>query len=269
MPSTENEWKTIATKFNDFWNFPNCIGAVDGKHVVMSGPPHAGSVFFNYKGTHSIVLMGIADAEYKLIYVDAGCNGRISDGGVFKKCTFAKALEQNRLEIPAPVQLPGREVPVPYVLVGDDAFAMKPNLLKPYSGRNLVGLNRIFNYRLSRARRIIENVFGIMSARFRVLRQPINLDETKTRKVTLACCALHNFLITRSSRVYAPPGSYDRYDTNGTLIPGEWRDTVTDTSMYPLESNTPYIADNAKKIREEFEQYFVNEGEISWQYHQI
>lgn len=213
--------------------------------------------------------MGIADADYKLIYVDAGSNGRMSDGGVFKKCSFAKALEQKRLNIPPPVQLPGREIPVPHVLVGDDAFAMKPTLLKPYSGRNLVGLSRIFNYRLSRARRIVENVFGIMSARFRVLRQPSNLDEDKTRKVALAISALHNFLMTRSPRVYAPPGSFDRFDTNGSIIPGEWRENVTDTSMYPLESDTPYIADDAKKIRDEFAQYFVNEGEVSWQYQQI
>lgn len=148
----------------------------------MTAPPHSGSVYFNYKGTHSIVLMGIADAEYRLIYADVGCNGRLSEGGVFRKSTFAEALVRNQLNIPDPKPLPGRDAPLPYVLVGDDAFALNKNLLKPYSGRSLTELNRIFNYRLSRARRIIENVFGIMSARFRVLRTPINLDAEKTKK---------------------------------------------------------------------------------------
>lgn len=213
--------------------------------------------------------MGIADAQYKLIYADVGCNGRLSDGGVFKKCSFAKAMEQNRLNLPMPKALPNRQTPVPYVLVADDAFAMKPDLLKPYSGRNLVGLQRLFNYRLSRARRIIENVFGIMSARFRVLRKPIHLDANKTRKITLACGALHNFLMSRSSGVYAPPGSFDHFDADGVFIPGQWRRGTSETSLYPIETGTPYIANDAKKIREEFEQYFANEGEIPWQYRNI
>lgn len=58
--SSAEEWTQIANP----WNYPNCIGAVDGKHIVMSAPPNTGSTFYNYKGTHSIVLMAIADANY-------------------------------------------------------------------------------------------------------------------------------------------------------------------------------------------------------------
>ena len=85
----------IARDFNDLWQFPNCIGAVDGKHVVMVAPPNSGSIFYNYKGTHSIVLMGIADAQYKLLYTDVGRIGKFSDGGVFNRCTFAQAMDTN------------------------------------------------------------------------------------------------------------------------------------------------------------------------------
>lgn len=221
MPSSKNEWEEIACKYNELWNFPNCIGAIDGKHVVMNAPPNSGSIFYNYKNTHSIVLMGIADAEYKLTYIDVGCNGRISDGGVLNKCSFVHALETDRLHLPEPKPSPGRELPVPFLLVADDAFALKPNILKPHTGRDLSGLQRIFNYRLSRARRVIENVFGIMSARFRVLRSPISLDANKTKKIGLACCVLHNFLMTQNKNAYAPVGMFDRYDSDGNLIPGD------------------------------------------------
>lgn len=222
-----------------------------------------------YIGTHSIVLMGIGDADYKLTYIDVGCNGRVSDGGVFKNCSFSRAIEDEKLNLPKPEPLPNREMSVPFVLVGDDAFAMKKTLLKPYTGKNLIGLQRIFNYRLSRARRVIENVFGIMSARFRVLRKPINLDANKTRKVVLACSALHNFLMNRNNRMYAPNGTFDRFEPDGTFVPGEWRQELPDGNMYPIQNETNYIGDNAKKIRDEFQEYFVNEGEVEWQYKQI
>ncbi len=48
-PSTQKEWKEMAQKFETKWNFPNCVGAIDGKHVVMQAPPRSGSTFFHYK----------------------------------------------------------------------------------------------------------------------------------------------------------------------------------------------------------------------------
>ncbi len=66
-----------------------------------------GSYYFNYKHTFSIVLLAIVDADYKLLYVDIGCNGRISDGGVFKNCNMYQMLEQKKLDVPEPTTLPG------------------------------------------------------------------------------------------------------------------------------------------------------------------
>lgn len=269
MPQTTAEWEAIAHKFNEKWNFPNCIGAVDGKHIVMAAPPNAGSIFYNYKGTHSIVLMGVADAEYKFLYIDVGRNGRFSDGGVFNRCTFGQAMDTNQLCLPPPKALPGRELSVPYVLVADDAFALRPNLLKPYSQRGLTMLQRVFNYRLSRARRIIENVFGIMSARFRVLRTPILLDAEKTKKVSLACCVLHNYLMTTNKAKYAPANSFDHFDANGDMMPGEWRQQVENYMMIPLERIADRSSFDAKDVQKEFMAYFADEGEVDWQYNHL
>lgn len=211
--------------------------------------------------------MGIADAEYKLLYVDVGRNGRYSDGGVFNRCTFAQALDSIQLCLPPPKPLPGREMPVPYVLVADDAFALRRNLLKPYSQRGLTMVQRVFNFRLSHTRRIIENVFGIMSARFRVLRKPIYVDAEKTKKVVLACCVLHNFLMTVNRAKYAPNNSFDQYDEGGNLIrPGEWRSEEQPTeTMFHLQKHRD-CQDEAKEIQKEFTQYFVDEGDVEWQY---
>ena len=72
----------IAKKFEEKWNFPNCLEAVDGKHIVMQCPPNAGSYYYNYKGTHSIVPMAVSGPDYECLYADVGTNGRVSDGGV-------------------------------------------------------------------------------------------------------------------------------------------------------------------------------------------
>ena len=50
VPNTEEEWHEIAIEFNDLWNFPNCVSAIDGKHVVIQAPANSGSEFYNYKG---------------------------------------------------------------------------------------------------------------------------------------------------------------------------------------------------------------------------
>lgn len=100
--------------------------------------------------------------------------------------------------MPSHRPLPGSNKVALYVIVADDAFALKPFLMKPYGFRHQPGPNRIFNYRLSRARNTVEDVFGHVASRFRVLRTPIMLSPIKNRNVVAAICILHNFLIVRN-----------------------------------------------------------------------
>ena len=106
-PSSAEEWLEISAKFEERWKFRNCIGALDGKHIVMQPPPEAGSHFFNYKHTHSIVLLAVAGPDYECLYADVGTNGRASHGGVWSKCSLAKALENGEIiNLPPPKCLP-------------------------------------------------------------------------------------------------------------------------------------------------------------------
>ena len=70
--------------------------------------------------------MALVDADYKFIFIDVGCNGRVSDGGVFKNSSLSKALERKQVKLPQT-----RHTDIPYVKVADDAFALKPYLMKP------------------------------------------------------------------------------------------------------------------------------------------
>ena len=71
--------------------------------------------------------------------IDLGGVGRHSDGGIFSNSSFGKSLEDGSLRLPDPSPLPGASEPVPYVLVGDEAFPLRNYLLRPYPGRNLPG----------------------------------------------------------------------------------------------------------------------------------
>ncbi|PVD33540.1 hypothetical protein C0Q70_04797 [Pomacea canaliculata] len=114
VPSTEAEWQQISLEFAQRWNLPNCIGAIDGKHVAIRSP--GGSTHYNYLKFHSIILLAVVDAKYRFLYFNVGANGRAGDAGVFRDSTLAAALENNTLNIPTPVPLPGRVTPVPYLL---------------------------------------------------------------------------------------------------------------------------------------------------------
>lgn len=85
---TKQSFKKIIDDYFNRWNFPNCCGAIDGKHVRIKCPPKAGSSFFNYKDFHSIVLLAIVDANYKFIALDVGSYGREGDAGNKLKCEF-------------------------------------------------------------------------------------------------------------------------------------------------------------------------------------
>lgn len=171
MPQpTKEMWERIAQEFYTLWQFPNCIGAIDGKHVMIQAPQNSGSLFYNYKGRFSVVLLALVDAKYSFIAIDVGGYGKSSDGGLFSHSGLGKLLDSGSLNIPEPVPLPDTFRALPFVIVGDEAFPLKNYLLRPYPGNTAKDdeTKHIFNYRLSRARRVVENAFGILSQRFRI-----------------------------------------------------------------------------------------------------
>ncbi|XP_011875847.1 PREDICTED: uncharacterized protein LOC105566446 [Vollenhovia emeryi] len=163
------EWIKIFNGFWRNWNFPNCVGAIDGNHVQINAPPNSGSLYYNYKKTFSTVLMAACDYEYKFTLVDVGAYG--SDAGVFSQSEFGQALFEGELDLPENTRVPENNSETPCFFVGDEEFQLTKNLMRSYSGRNLSEDKAIFNYRLSRARRTIENTFGILAARWRIFTQ--------------------------------------------------------------------------------------------------
>ena len=139
-PPTENDWWQIEHRFSTRWNFPNCIGVLDGKHIMMRAPPNSSSMFYNYKGYFSIILMALVDADYQFVFVDIGQYGSNGDSGVFKGSWFGQNYMNGTLNLPGPKQLPNypRGGALPHCIVADEAFPLHMDLLRPFpKGKNL------------------------------------------------------------------------------------------------------------------------------------
>lgn len=267
-PRSTADWVELGKEFEKDWNFPNCLGAVDGKHVAIECPQNAGSVSYNYKHFHSLILMAICDAKYCFTFIDTGCFGGENDSTVFQESEFGKAFENIPTKLGIPVASIHGNQQLPYVLIGDDIFPLKPWLLKPYPGKNLTEAKRIFNYRLSRARRTIENSFGILSARWRIFRHPIKASVEQVDRIVKACLCLHNYLRLTENALYTPSGFVDCEDSSGKVIPGTWRSEIEgDTCIQKNKriGGNRYTFE-AERARENFKEYFNSEaGEVQWQ----
>ena len=127
----KQDWQNIAAGFYNRWNFPSCLGALDGKHIVIQAPARSGSLYHKYKGTFSLNLMALVDANYKFTYIDIGEYGSNADGAVFKNSEFGQAFMDGDLDIPEPEHLPNFPAsgPIPYCFVTDKAFPLHADLM--------------------------------------------------------------------------------------------------------------------------------------------
>lgn len=202
VPTTKEEWMDIAKDFETLHGFYNCLGALDGKHIKIQHPPNSGSLYYNYKGYYSIVLMALVNAKKEFIMIDVGCNGRVSDGGVLYYTKFWDSYQTGKLNLPEAAPLPNTTETFPFVFTADEAFALGPNLMKPYALKNATKEELTFNYRLSKARGVVECAFGILAAKFGIFQKAIWLTPAKAAKVTTACCYLHNYLLKTEPHFY-------------------------------------------------------------------
>ena len=113
---------------------------------------------------------------------------------VFAAAALREALEDETIGLPPPEPIAGGDIPVPCFIVRDSAFPLRTWLMKALPLRNMTKQQRIYNYRLSRARRIVENAFGILASRFRCLLTTMPQKTKTVEFLVLACCCLHNLM---------------------------------------------------------------------------
>ena len=159
--------------------------------------------------------------------------------------------------------LRGDDRHMPYFIVADDALALIICLMKPFSDWNLKDQQYIFNYRLSRARQVVENAFGILASRFRCLLTTMAHELHNVTSVVLDCVNLHNIIKTHYQADHQ--GLADEKDNNHGQVPGAWRQGQVLPDLGQLQRcNQATIA--AKRHREYLMHYYNNAfGAVPWQ----
>ncbi|XP_033112550.1 protein ALP1-like [Anneissia japonica] len=184
-PST-NEMKDIINGFETIWG-----GSIDGCHIPILPPTEYHTDFYNWKQWHSVLLQAVVDYRYRFIDFDVGWPGKYHDAWVFEHSQIGRTIAQGRFYPELTKQIDGVDVPV--VLVGDAAYALSKNRMKPYPEAKLTPDQRAFNFIQSRSRMVVENAFGRLKNRWRCL---IKRNDSKTSNLQYIICAfilLHNF----------------------------------------------------------------------------
>ncbi len=153
-------------------------------------------MYFNYKLFYSVVLQAVADANYRFLFVEVGAYGKQSDAGVFEASNLSKFVA-NENNFPPDRTIVGLSIPLPYLLVVDDAYPLRRNMMKPFSHRSMSPEEQIFNGRLSRARRCVECSFGILCNKWRLLLKAIETNENKACDIVKCLTVLHNVVIDK------------------------------------------------------------------------
>ena len=253
VPSTV-EWHTIADDFFMRWNFPNCIGAIDGKHVMIQCPVNSGSLFYNFKSYFSIVLLAVTSADYMFVMVDIGSYRSSNDSGVLNKTALFKCLKKKKLGIPPSKQLLNdtKETLVPHVLLGDEAFPLHYDLMQPFVRNALTNERHIFSYRLSRARKVVEIAFGILANRWRIFYRHIHLNPNNVTTVVKATVLLHNILTVPADKVCT-----EVIDNRAEIFDDAFQDLANVGSRPATAAND---------VRNYFTEYFNSvAGSVEWQ----
>ena len=170
----------------------------------MECPPHCRG-HYNYKGFFFLVLLALVDAEYRFLWINCGSSGSCSDAQIFNRSLLREKIKDGSLGLPAPEPLGEGGPDLRYFLLGDDAFALMPWMVKPYSRRQLTREERIANYRITRDRGVVEYTFGILVRSFRVLLGTMEQRPRIVRDIMFTCVVLRNMMRTHQGRADRAP----------------------------------------------------------------
>ena len=233
---------SIVDGFKTKWGVPQCVGAIDGSHIPISAPVLNHTDYYNRKGWYSVILQGLVDHSYHFLDVYVGWPGNVHDTRVFAHSSLYTSLAGSEL-LPSTKMITLNGVNVPLFIIGDSAYPLETWLMKPFSQNVAVTpQHRTYNYRISRARIVVENAFGRLKARWRRLMKRNDMHMENIPTVITATCVLHNLC-----------------EVHGETFNESWLHEAESGSSFPQPSTITCPdshSDRPKEIRDALVQHF-------------
>jgi hypothetical protein len=226
-----NQLLEVIEGYEKAWGFPMCAGAIDGTHIPILAPSGNHAQYVNRKGYHSIPLQAVVDCNYLYRDVVIGWPGSVHDARVFSNSAIFKKGNQGKL-FPSELtkEINGEEIP-PFI-VADPAYPLLPWVLKGYpNDNNAPRRERVFNYRLSRARVTVENTFGRWKGRFIRFTKRVDMEVSKLVNVTYASCILHNICELQKNDYVA------LWDQENEVLQEVVADEIDEDNIFPHDAH--------------------------------
>ena len=233
--------------FKQNFGIPQCAGSIDGSHVPVTPPCMNHTDYYNRKGWYSMLIQAVVDHEYLFRNLCIGWPGSVHDARVLANSSLYKKVINGQifLGIGNHAQIQGH--PIRPFLVGDSAYPLLPWLIKPFSfSSSLTSEQKLFNYRISKGRVVVENAFGRLKARWRRLSKQIDMHIDNAPHIIAACCVLHNVCEVHK----------DNFDEDWL----QELDTSTHVQPSCVSSNSSTNTSGGNEVREVLVDYFKNEN---------
>lgn len=240
-PTTEN-LINISEKFYSKFHFPNCIGSINVKQIYTKHHQNKLTKMDTEKNTHSVVLQAIVDADYKFISIEVSNKGHEHATTIFASSTLQKLLISNQFNVPSPECLPGSNVILPYVFLGDETYPLRTYLMRPYPQKNLDEDKIEFNSRLLKAR-TADSIFKILFHKWKLFQGTVETNSEHGILIVKAACVLYNI-------IREIDGDNDKDFLNKSMVSMRKR-------KQKLSRRCNAAAKHALQIRNKFKEYFM------------
>ncbi|XP_050498697.1 uncharacterized protein LOC126879571 [Diabrotica virgifera virgifera] len=247
MPTpTDDTWRQSEIGYRENWNFPNCLGCIDGKHIAIKCPPNSKNRSIEYENPDSIVLFTIIDPFNKFIIVDVGDYGDLYDTRIFEKSVLYRDILSKKLLLPSK-PLPGMEECVPHVLIGNEGFVIQRFLMRPYPRAATFNdkCKMHFNDRIWQARSVVQTTFNNLTEKWRIFNRPIETNVDNIMHIVKAACCLHNYVSIKQQG----PVSIESQITISNLS----------KALTPIRSTNLRSSVAVFKVRDTFAAYFYKD----------
>ena len=192
LPSTEEEVRYAAEKFEAKTGFPQCIGAIDGTHVFIQRPTKNATDLLNRKNRFSLNVQATCNYRYCFTDVVVKWSGSVHDARMFANSKINEIFRTGKMPH-CFKKILDDEDPVPVCILGDPAYPLLPFLMKEFPGGGSTIKEQFFSHRLSSARMHIECAFGRLKSRFGALQRDMDIKMPDLQHVIYSCFVLHNF----------------------------------------------------------------------------